>query len=243
MPAFRHRFADDLRAIDWFGEPFALARFGDGEISCIEGLEYEPYGSMFGTETWKGDGAAPLRKELRLALKADVEGYYVGVPPICCQAVWSGRTRAYVQAPPERQVAATIFSYSNHARFHEIARQSGLREKAVLVAGKGGDIGVPLDAINHRSWLEPTLEELFKVKGRPILVAAGPAACVLVHQYWLRAPDPQVIVDIGSVLDEELHGRGTRMHTAGVDPRGMRFHDCRLHGPDPCHEGCSPSRF
>jgi hypothetical protein len=244
VPVFPHRFAEDLRAIDWFGEPFALARFGDGELACIEGRAYSPYGLGMGTETWRSELGVPLRAELQQALAASDEGYYVGVPPICCQGIFSGEATAYVTAPWERRVPATLFSYANHARFHEIAGGLELRKRSVLVAGKGGDLAVPLDAINHSAWLEPLLQELFAVR-QPILVAAGPAACVLVHQYWLRAPKRQVIVDVGSVFDEDLFGHGTRMHTVagGSGPRGMAFHECKLHGREPCHPDCRPSRF
>lgn len=243
MPTFSHRFADDLQAIDWFGEPFALARFADGELACIEGRAHDPYGSRFGTETWSGSGPMPLRAQLRQSLEADLEGYYLGLSPMCCQGACAHRLGTRVNTPPERRVAATLFSYGNHVRFHELEKRLELRKRSVLVSGKGGDLQVPLDAINHEDWLEPLLEKLLAVRGKPILVAAGPAACVLVHQYWLRAEEPQVIVDIGSVLDEQLHGRGTRMHTAGPDRVGMRFHDCKLHLVGACHPGCKPSRF
>jgi hypothetical protein len=241
---FPHRFRDDLKALDWFGEhPFALARFGDGEMACIEGHPYEPYGLMFGTETWRGDACTPdMRGKLREALQADVEGYCVGLPPICCQAEASGLATRHVTCPLERRCCATIFSYANYKRFRRRSSLINLRSRSVLVAGRGGDIDVPLDAINRDGWLEPLLEKLFRLE-RPILVAAGPAACVIVHQYWIAAPRRQVIVDVGSVYDVDLHGHGTRMHTAGPDPRGMSAHHCRLHGSASCHPHCRPSRF
>ncbi|HEV3003349.1 MAG TPA: glycosyltransferase, partial [Pirellulales bacterium] len=49
---------------------------------------------------------------------------------------------------------------------------------------------------------------------RPILVSAGPAACIVVHKYWQRATPErrQTIVDVGSAIDELTKGRKTRQY-------------------------------
>ena len=47
---------------------------------------------------------------------------------------------------------------------------------------------------------------------RTILVSAGPAAAVIIHKYWTRAARKQVIVDVGSAIDEATKGRKTRRY-------------------------------
>jgi hypothetical protein len=43
---------------------------------------------------------------------------------------------------------------------------------------------------------------------RPIVVSAGPAACLIVHNYWLRAsPEKR-----RSIIDELTKGRKTRQY-------------------------------
>jgi len=236
MPVFTHRFRDDLCAIDWLGEPFALARFADGERACIQNKAYSPFGAGLGTETWKADGHMPWRKALMRAMKCDLEGYYVGISPACCQPQDHTWYRTRVAAPWNRRTSATLFSYGNYDYARHLAAGLRLRERSVLVSGVGGNYSVPLDAINQMWDLPSLIRELGKVRDRPILVAAGPMACVIVCRYWeMTAPEHrQIIVDVGSLFDEELHGGATRMHMMKADPRAMRHHFCELHGRVPC---------
>jgi len=239
-----HDFRGDLDAIDWFGAPFALARFADGELACMQlKAGYRPYGFGMGTETWASSDAEPWRHRLEAALSADLPGYYVGVSAPCCQGPSTYALRSRV-ANYRRMTYATLFTYGNYDRFRERARKIGLRERSVLVGCEGTrvDIGVPRDAIAREDWdLDGLLTELLEVR-RPILVAAGPAACVIVHEYWRRQERgrKQICVDVGSVWDEELHGLKTRMHNQRYDRRRMRRHRCYLHGAGfECFDGCA----
>jgi hypothetical protein len=67
--------------------------------------------------------------------------------------------------------------------------------------------------VNSDFDLDALVRRLLAVR-RPILVSAGPAACVIVHEYWQRAvPEQrQVIVDVGSAIDELTKGRKTRQY-------------------------------
>jgi hypothetical protein len=72
---------------------------------------------------------------------------------------------------------------------------------------------VPDDLVTGRTDIDAIVERLLGVE-RPILLAAGPASCVIAHKYWMRA-DPrrrQTIVDVGSAIDELTKGRTTRQY-------------------------------
>jgi hypothetical protein len=81
------------------------------------------------------------------------------------------------------------------------------------VASEGGDFWVPDDFLSTRFDIDQLVQRLLGVK-RPILVSAGPASCVIVHRYWQRAKrdERQVIVDVGSEIDERTKGRKTRQY-------------------------------
>ena len=91
----------------------------------------------------------------------------------------------------------------------------------VLVSSSGGDFSVPRNAVNPLFDYQPLLKQLFEVD-RPILVAAGPIAKILIYDYWRLAPRKQVIVDIGSVLDPMIYGRPTRGYHNGRDTHTQR---------------------
>jgi len=236
MPVFTHRFREDLCSIDWLGDAFALARFADGERACIEGKKYKPFGAGIGTETWDASRTMPWRAELEASLSAELDGYHVGISPACCQSTDHSWYVRHVGVPWHRRTSATLFSYGNYDYAKHLAAGLRLRQRSVLVSGVGGDHTVPLDAINQVWDLDALVIELGKVRNRPILIAAGPMACVIVHRYWNETPPQhrQVIVDVGSLFDEDLHGGATRMHMMNADPRAMRQHFCELHGRSRC---------
>lgn len=239
-----HQFSNDLYTmLGWLeqGRPFALSRFGDGELAVLEEREHRPYGSMFGTETWLASRAV-LREDLLSSAAYSGEGYFVGVPPICCQFGVRERVLSYIKTPPQRQTYNTIFCNGNYDRLH--GWLSGSDVEFFLVAGEGtmADVEVPLDAICQSAWLEDAVQAMMGATA-PILVAAGPAACILVHRYWTSGRASVPVVDVGSALDEILWGKPTRWHTVGGGASASRWHDCTLHGREPCAAGCSPHRF
>ena len=96
----------------------------------------------------------------------------------------------------------------NYRRF----RQLDLKP-FVTVSNGGGDFRVPDDLVHGQFDIDSLVERLLTVD-RPILVAAGPASCIIVHKYWMRAEPArrQAIVDVGSAIDERIKGRKTRQY-------------------------------
>jgi len=85
--------------------------------------------------------------------------------------------------------------------------------EAVFVASEGGDYWVPDDVLNSSFDIDALVARLLNVD-RTILVSAGPAAAIIIHRYWQRAaPEKrQVIVDVGSAIDELTKGHKTRQY-------------------------------
>ena len=90
-------------------------------------------------------------------------------------------------------------------------------KNTVLVSCKNGDFTIPERATNPVWDYKPLLQELFKVD-KTILIAAGPMKCGLIYDYWIQAPNKQIIVDIGSTLDWKIHGKPTRAY---YDPNSI----------------------
>lgn len=237
---FTHHFERDLRSLDFFGRPFALSRYADGEMACLNATEYRPFGSMYKTETWDTMRPSPHRRALKASLACALPRYGVGLPVACCHIRCRRQARQIARQVPEWTTFSTIFSYRNRSRFAEMSEALDLRRRVVLVSGAGGDIGVPLDLWNNERFdLDGLIQELLKVRGKPIFVAAGPMAGVIVHRYWQVAPENTrcTIVDIGSAWDMELHGKPTRSDLQKLSR--MKNHECTLHGHSPCFDGCA----
>lgn len=220
---FTGNFEADYLAIEKAlaaSQPLALSRFGDGEWNL---LKARPYKSASG---WVSKGSTWICGALLESLRAELPGYCVGFSPPCCHPKCVGFYAENVAVPKLRRTYATVFFHGNFGR----AKAFFGRTPHVLVGcTKNAQIKVPEDAVNNPFDIDDVIQQMLEIRDRPIFVAAGPAACVLVHRYWnwtKRDPSKRVAcVDIGGLLDEHSHGKRTRYYQ---DPKsGLHRHYCR----------------
>lgn len=222
MLRFTQDFRSDLTAFaEAFqeGPPFALARFGDGEWKLCAGkmVRNEKKHEVW----WSHRHTTEPRRLLLAALRYTAPSYYVGISA-GCHGPASSYLRGQVRVRKSNLTFATLFCHTNYDAFLEL----NLRKGSVLVSSRGGDFAVPKNAVNEEWDLDGLITQLAEVD-RPILVAAGPAACWIVHRYWATQPPAkrQIIVDVGAAYDPEIHGENTRdYHDA---EHGWRRHTCR----------------
>ena len=208
---FEQDFKRDFDKFDLYGKPFAFARFGDGEIALCTRRAIRV------SDGWEYDGSdTQFSRELHEAVLADIPGYYLGISCRCCDPKGHQWYVENVRSPKKRITFANIFVNGNYERFKRLDFK-----RAALVSSAGGDFKVPRNAISPEFNYRKLLEKLFDVD-RPILVAAGPLSCILIHRYWQYAPRPQVIIDIGSALDPVIHGRATRNYHHQGSPNASK---------------------
>ena len=215
MIKFTHDFKKDLQQIYLHGEPYAFIRYGDGErsIGC-----HKPIKSGRGEYDYNGSDTHTSRKIMQ-SLTADIGGLYLGISCPCCDVkafVWY---LAHVHVPRCRLTYANLFVNANYQEFQKLDLKN-----TVLVSCKNGDFTIPEHAMNPEWDYKPLLQQLFKVD-KPILVAAGPIKCGLIYDYWLTAPNRQIIIDVGSALDCRIHGKPTRRYHNPEYPTAKRV--CR----------------
>jgi len=137
---------------------------------------------------------------------------------------------------------ATLFWHSNYARFKK-ALDHELAGAALVTCGKG-DYKVPANGVAKEWDLDALVDELLEEE-RTILVAAGPCACVIVHEYWKRQdPDKRVsILDVGASLDPKVLGKRTRHYQeASQDGRALRGHTCDWKTTVPWSSAAAPKK-
>lgn len=210
---FQQDHRADFEAVLAAREPFALMRFGDGELALISGVAHQS------ADAWATKGPVWLRDELIGSLRTREEGIYLGLPSPCCISRGT-HLRLSVRLPLERQTFATLFMHGNLPRAYEVQQHFS---DAVVVNDKYGDVRVPGDGVSKRWDVDAVVTKLQEVRDRPILLAAGPCSNLIAMRYWSRqAKDLRVpIVDVGSMLDV-LHGHVSR-HYHGT----MNHHHCQ----------------
>lgn len=207
-PRFTQDFAADFAQIVTADEPFALSRFHDGEYALLNGIDYDAKSG------WSVDGPSWLQFSLQESLLEDPgEGYYVGISPPCDSSEAAAYYRKELKLPKSRITFATVFQQANYKKVGQLLRRF---RNPILVACKNADVMVPENGV-RKSWdIDRVVKQLLQPnpgdESRPIFVAAGPCANVIIHRYW-KQQDPEkrvTIIDIGSALDESIHGRATR---------------------------------
>ena len=212
---FTQDFRTDFDQFDLHGPPFAFVRFGDGERAICRG---KPLVSCDG---WDYDGrTSRFANDLYAALTCDAPDYYLGISDGCCDREARDWFLERRRVPLDRVTFANIFVNGNYPRFRRLDLS-----RTALVSSIGGDFTIPEHVINSDFNFDGLVDQLLAVD-RPILFAAGPASCVLIHQYWIRAgANRQAVIDIGSALDEVLKGRKTRGYHYPASPTANKM--CR----------------
>ena len=202
MIKFTHDFVKDFEQIRLTGDPYAFIRFGDGERAFAM---RRPLKSGAGEYDYDGSPTQTSRNVMQ-AIRSNLPGLYLGISCPCCDPkayVWY---KTHKTCPEWQLTYANLFVNANYQRFLKLDLSN-----TVLVSCKNGDFTVPEHATNPDWDYRPLLRELFKVD-RPILIAAGPMKCGLIRDYWLQAPNKQIILDVGSSMDWRIHGRPTRQY-------------------------------
>ena len=218
LPRFIQDFQADFAQVIRADEPFAFARFHDGEYAICQGIDYDAKSG------WHVSGPTWLQYPLLEALhEANLDGYYLGISPPCDHSEAASWYRSQVKVPKMRLTFATLFQHANFKKLPQLLKRF---ENPVLVSCRNGDIKVPANGVAKGWDLDAVVEKLLRVEGRPIFVAAGPCSNVIVHRYW-RNQDPKrrvTILDVGSALDQDIHGRTTRPYHESNHP--MQRHKC-----------------
>lgn len=210
-----NRFQADFARVLDLSRPVALSRFHDGELRLLRG---EPYKARSG---WSISQESWLRPRLEKALRAELDDYLVGISPPCDFPQGTAFYLSHVR--PNRRTFATLFWHANYHQF--VAALQGPLKGACIVTSGRGHYQVPANGVATRWDLDGLVTQLLEER-RPILVAAGPCACVIVHEYWCRQRPElrQPILDVGAAVDPVVHGKSTRdFH----DPASiLRNHSC-----------------
>ena len=210
----------DFDAVLSATDPFALIRFGDGELAVIDGIKHQS------ADSWATSGPVWIRDELIESLRTTMDGFCIGLPSGCC--ISRGiRLRYTANAPTRARTFATLFMHGNLRRAGELQEHFS---DAVVVNSSYGEIRIPDDGVTEQWDLDAVVRELLEIRGRPILLAAGPCANLIAYRYWQRQERRHrvPILDVGSALDvtrgqnnRHYHGKMNDHHCTWAPDRPM----------------------
>ncbi len=212
-------------------EPFALARFGDGEIRIVRD-------TLVGYPNFSYDPRSPgqrwYRDRLVDALRHRQQNYFVAISAPCCVGDAEFFVYRSLAAQPEESLTfACLFVNGNYPLFRQSWLPLFAQYDVHLVCQRDAvQDALPFRVaavwpVGDNAWIEDyaLIDELRAhisargVTGSLFLIAAGPFGGIVAQQLFAFAPE-NTYLDIGSTLDPLLFGRDTRPYH-----RGQADHD------------------
>lgn len=213
-------------------EPFALSRFGDGEMKIVAGEHSDLLHKGHGEHRYR-PGVAREERQRRLLADAfhySDPRYLVAIPCPCCVGLARHRAfRCASQQPAERLTWANVFVNANYARFRASTLAAFATRDCTLVCHHEATLAALPFApkrvirVGANAWLEDydrTLDALSDVVEREratdecFLFSAGVLSNLLIHPLAQRYPGNSWL-DLGSALDPELGLGATRKYHRG----------------------------
>jgi hypothetical protein len=218
-------------------EPFALARYGDGELGIIKNELIEDWGEMKFQEFkhYPEDEAYLLmRQRLLDSLCYRHEQYYVGLEcPRCSKEGDLELMRRLSRQDDEHLTFAYLFANTNYSFYKRHILPLYSQYDVILVCNREATIErLPFPvkkhfAIGMNAGIEDyevieTVKQYIteeQIKGALFLFCAGPFACVLAHRLHSFCEE-NTYIDIGTTLDVQLFDFATRSYLrAAPDPK------------------------
>lgn len=204
--------------------PFAHTRYADGEICLMKGLPISHGSQATDVDKWTAPNKLTrLGKDLLGSLDCVDENYYYAIS--CDTSSKEDKNWLLNNIKQDRKYItfANLWINGNYNRF--IDRVSGLKKGVTMLANQRGENSkYPFKVNDYMSFgddcvnvWEDNWEEMLKilsssfdrVSGETFFISVGPLSEVIIYYLWLTNPRNQYI-DIGSCLDEFVHGRKTR---------------------------------
>jgi hypothetical protein len=209
-------------------EPFALSRFGDGELNILMGkvtrygeFQYDPNDP---TDTYP-------RQRLLASFRHSGRRYYVGIScPNCVGEERFAWAKQHSMQNDDHLTWATLFVNSNYARYMAEIVPLFTKYDVVVVCHRSAvlqhlpfpvvrDYRVGNNAWKNDSDAAASLCDYIqreRLRAKLFLLCAGPFSCILAHQLYCQS-EANTYLDVGSTLDPFLFcpSRGTRRYLRG----------------------------
>lgn len=214
------------------GIPFALSRWGDGELMILENKSIDL--TTKGDGEFKHDPTSQAHIKMREILMKSYTyhdlDYHIGIACQCCVGKEKYEYMKKLSTQPESNLTwANIFVNSNYKYFLSELLPVLNNKKVILIANKNSNVdNLPfkiekLYTVTTDAWItnyqlsQNIQKEIgeFNMRDYVYLIAAGPFANILTYELW-KYNRNNTYIDIGSTLDKYLGLKITRGYLNGA---------------------------
>jgi len=232
MKTFDGDFSKFLNKIK-SGEHFSLSRWGDGELTILEGSSIDLRSK--GNGEFRYDPNLPqyvkMRERLIESYVFQDDNYYIGIACPCCVGNEKYEYMKIKSCQKEEQLTwANIFVNSNYRKTITELIPELCNHKVNLVVNKNSKLdNLPFKPnsvifVGTDAWYENFnlgshfVEHIImnNIENEVFLFAAGPLANILTYELWKYGSKKNTYIDIGSILDEYLQLEITRGYQLGA---------------------------
>ena len=224
---FKHTFKEDLNIIlekIKNKEPFAFARYADGELAVIENRH------ITGCDGWTiTNQDSQFGQELLDSLKHTESNYFYGISCPCCDFPTYRHYKKSVESYWSRVTFSNLFVNSNWKMAYDFFMN---HSDKIFICNENAKLDVPFYKVpadvltayrNDREGLKKQYESIAENHESTLFcISAGPLAELIIHWMYSKNPNNQY-VDTGSTLDPYIHKKITRSYQANFNTK-----DCHL---------------
>ncbi len=213
---FTHQFNQDL---DFLlskiikKEPFAFARYADGELAVMRNHH------ITGCDGWSvTEQDKPFAEELKTSLSHKEDNYFYGISCPCCDSPAHIHFKNLLYPRWNKTTFSNLFVNSNWKKSYNFFMGY---ENKIFICNENAKLNVPFvkvpaDVLNSFRTNKEVLKKYYSEIARNhsnvlFCISAGPLAELIIHWMYTENPENQY-VDIGSCLDVHIHGKATRSY-------------------------------
>lgn len=209
---------------------FAYTRYADGEVALIQGRPVDTNSQAFVVDRWKSDGGANIvGQQLLDSLSHVEENYYYAISAPSDSVHDYNFLKSHIKN--DNITFANLWinaNYQKMKRFYETLT----KPVYVLCNHRANKLRFPFTILEHFPfpdncidyWLQhgndytlQLLDYTTNVHNQTFFVSCGPISEILIHHMYTANPDNQYI-DVGSSMDEFVHGVKTRPYMDATSP-------------------------
>jgi hypothetical protein len=206
------------------GENFAYSRYADGEIRLMKGIDISLSSQAYLEDKWSTPiGMTKTGEHLLNTIQHTESNYYYAISaPTDNIDDYNYLTNNIIQSK-ENITFANLWINANYHKSKE--NYSKLKREVVLICNQNGKkenfpfnvtdlIPFPDDCINFWEtngdvFLNDLITQFKDSNNKLFFISCGPISEIIIHHLYINNPN-NTYVDVGSSIDEYVHGRITR---------------------------------